>query len=254
MFFVLSKTITIFLMPIYWLLALALLTFFAKKRKRLYASALIACAILLTNPFLINSLLLSWEVKPTPLASLHETFEVGIVLTGITNHMKSPHDRIYMNEGADRIMHALMLYRKGKIRKILITGGTVTLSNKTYRSEASALQEVLMQANVPKEDIIMEEKARNTRENALYAKEILTKQFPKKRYLLITSAFHMRRAHACFQRIGVQVTPFSAGFLTQDVQYSIGMLMLPTERSIGLWQILVHEIIGYLTYKVIGYA
>jgi uncharacterized SAM-binding protein YcdF (DUF218 family) len=254
MFFVLSKTISIFLMPIYWLIGLFLLFLFSKKRKKLYMWAFICCFLLLTNPLIINTLLLGWEIKPTPLKNLEGKYDVGIVLTGITNYTKSPKDRTYLGEGADRIMHALMLYRQGKIEKILITGGTIALSGKEYTSEASELKRVLLHANVPEADIILEEKARNTRENALFAKKILDQQFPKKRYLLITSAFHMRRAWACFQRAEVEVTPFSAGVLTHDFQFLPWAQLFPTERSLSLWNTLVHEILGYLTYKVIGYA
>lgn len=259
MFFFLSKTVTVFLMPIYWLIALFLLWIFSKKRKAFFKWAFISCFLVLTNPLLINALLLAWEVAPTPLADLEGEYEVGVVLTGITNGQKSPQDRVYISEGSDRIMHALMLYRQGKIKKFLITGGSISILGEAETSEASLLKKILLQALVPESDIIIEEKARNTRENALFSKAILEKQFPNKRYLLITSAFHMRRALGCFAKAGVAVTPFSAGVHSHDFVYttrlrSIFWSMLPTERSLHLWQILVHELIGYLTYKVVGYA
>lgn len=244
-------------MPIYWLIALFLAYIFSKHSKRRYffKVCFVVFAIILTNPFLINTLLLWWEVAPTPLRDLVGKYEVGIVLTGITNTQKTPQDRIHMTEGADRLLHALMLYRQGKIEKILITGGNVSITGKVYESEAKKLKQILLQENVPVSDIITEEKARNTRENALFTKEILEKRFSKKRYVLITSGFHMRRALACFQCVGIAVTPFSAGFYTQDFSATLHVgAILPTEKALSLWQIFLHELLGYFTYKLMGYV
>jgi len=256
MFFFLSKTITIILMPVYWLIILLSLYLFTKnkKRKRFFKIAFIVCFIVLTNPFLINLILLGWEYPPTKLQDLKGEYEVGIVLTGITQNRKSPKDRVHLAEGADRIMHALMLYRQGKIKQILITGGDISIFGEARKSEASALKSVLLLAKVPEADILIEEKACNTRENAVFSKTILQKKYPQKKYLLITSAFHMRRALGCFKGVGLEVMPFSAGFYTLDLQYTIGLSgILPTEKALALWQIWVHEAIGYATYSLMGY-
>ncbi len=244
-------------MPIFWLITLFLLFIFTKQaiRKRFFKRAFIVFFIILTNPFLINLTLLSWEYPPTRLQDLQGKYDVGIVLTGVTQGHKSPTDRVHLAEGADRLMHTLLLYRQGQIKKILITGGNISIFGKVERSEASALKSLLLLAKVPEQDIIIEENARNTRENALFSKVILAKDFAHKKYLLITSGFHMRRALGCFERVGLKVTPFSAGFYTQDFDKSFGFgAILPTEKALWLWQIWVHEMIGYLTYKLLGYA
>ncbi len=254
MFFIISKTVTIFLMPIYWLVALGLGWLFAKKLKVFFKKTFITTFIILTNPFLINTLMLGWEIAPIPIDRVGK-FEIGIVLTGVVNSSKTPQDRIHMAEGADRLLHALMLYRQGKIKKILITGGNVSITGKVYASEARKLATILLQEKVDEADIIIEENARNTRENALFTKAILDKHFPNSAYLLITSGFHMRRAVACFEKVGIKVTPFSAGFYTQDFYNTLHFgAILPTEKSLYLWQIWVHEFLGYLTYKMVGYA
>jgi uncharacterized SAM-binding protein YcdF (DUF218 family) len=255
MFFFLSKTISVVVMPIFWLLVAFIYTLWVRnpKRKKRALVFTFTLFVLLTNPFIINGLLLLWEIPPTPIEDLNENYEVGIVLTGITRSLKSPQDRVYLDAGADRIMHALWLYRKGKIKKFLITGGTIDLSGKVHRSEASQLAKILADAQVPAQDIILDENAKNTRENALNSQKIIDQQFPKQKYLLITSAFHMRRATGCFRAVGLEVKPFSAGFHTIDWQRSGFSDFIPSEKALHLWYILVHEVVGYTVYWGMGY-
>lgn len=255
MFFILSKTIYIILMPIFWLILGFLYAFWVKnpqRKKRAFLGVFILF-IVLTNPFIINSLLLLWETPPTQLKDLKDTYEVGIVLTGITRYQKSPHDRTYLDAGADRIMHALWLYRAGKIKKILITGASVDIYNNTRPSEAKSLAEILKQAQVPDSVIVIEEQARNTRENALHTQYILQKRFPQQKYLLITSGFHMRRALGCFKKVGLEVQPFSAGFYTFDWAETNFGAFVPSEKAFSLWYLLIHEMVGYIVYMLIGY-
>ncbi len=256
MFFILSKTLDFLLSPLIWLSIIFLWALLTKKpllKKRLFRLG-VGLFLLLSNPLLINLALLTWEIPPTPLTSINKNYDFAIVLTGITqNAHKTPSDRVYMQEGADRILHALMLYRKGKVKKILITGGTVEVMGKKHTSEAILLAQILAHAKVSKDDILLETSARNTHENAKNTKQLLVKKYPQNRLLLITSAFHMRRAEACFKKVGLEVVPFSAGFHTQDLKWKTAWL-IPTGRALQLWSLLIHEVSGYLIYKIVGYA
>lgn len=257
MFFILSKTIAYLLMPIFWVFALLLLAAFSKnpRRQKRWLWASLGLLFFLSNPFLINLMMLQWEIPPRKLTDLpQEKYAVGVVLTGITKYQKTPRDRVYFDRGADRLMHALWLYREGKIDKILITGGIVLVSGKTYTSEAQQLARVLRQAQVPAEDIIIEDKARNTRENALFTAKILKEKFPNQAFLLITSAFHMRRARACFERVGLKPEVFSTDFLTYNLAETSYAAFLPTEGALQLWQVFTHELLGFVVYKLVGYA
>lgn len=255
MFFILSKTLDFFLLPVIWLVALFLLAFFSKKpvRKKRFFLAAFLLFLLLSNPFLINLMFLAWEIQPKKISDI-DPHDLGIVLTGITKHDKQPDDRIYFEEGADRIMHAFMLYKAGKVKKILITGATVDIYGNKKISEARRLGELLKSFGIPKKDIILEESARNTRENAVFTKKYLDKHQPGKTCLLITSGFHMRRSLACFRKIGLMPTPFSAGFYSYDLKYVTLKSFVPSEKSFYKSYILIREISGYLVYRLVGYA
>ncbi|MCH8318952.1 MAG: YdcF family protein [Bacteroidetes bacterium] len=267
MFFILSKLLSFLLMPITWILGVFIFSLFTKNTKRKKTSLKIGIVLLLffSNPFFVNEAFLLWEISPTKLSELQEDFDVGIILTGVTNMLKSPRDRVYFNKGADRVIHAIQLYKMGKIKKILISGGSSSIIGpKIY--EAKLLRKVLINSGIPNKAIIIETRSRNTRENALYSAETLKNAPPCPpellggdslgkctKYLLITSAFHMRRALGCFNKTDLDVTPFSVDFYSNDRMWKPGLIIVPNESALNRWSVLVHEIFGYVIYWVVGY-
>ena len=252
MFFILSKTLFYLLMPLTWILACFLISIFSKRpsRKKRFFHLALAFLLFFTNPFFINEGLLAWEVQPTEIAKL-KTYDVGIVLTGISNAQKEPKDRLYLNKGGDRLLHTLQLYKMGKIKKILISGGHFF---ETDIHEGKEIKNILILAGVPENDIVLEDKSLNTRENALFSAQILKEKFAGQTYLLITSAFHLRRAKACFERVGIQTDVFSVDFYSQNRTWLPSHWLAPNEKSLYYWYVLTHEILGYIVYKVVGYA
>jgi uncharacterized SAM-binding protein YcdF (DUF218 family) len=254
MFFILSKTLYYFLMPVTWFILLALLALFTKKviRKKRYVQVLVLLIIITSNPLISNELMLLWEIPPRNIESI-ENYDVGILLTGITQMDKSPKDRVYFLKGADRVSHTVQLYKLGKIKKILISGTTnITWDGTFEKMKAHPLEKVLLLYGVPQKDISWENQSRNTYENAVYSKIILQNTFPNQKYLLISSAFHLRRAQKCFEKQGIKIDTFSTDFYTSDRHLS-PRSFLPSEYSLLTISILSHELMGYLTYKLMGY-
>jgi len=254
MFFILSKTIPYLLMPLTLIIGAMVISLFLRNqvwKKRLQISS-ISLLILCSNPIIINQVFKLWEIPPTSFKQITASRTVGIVLTGVVKKEKLPHDRVYFAEGADRVTHAIQLYKAGKIQKIIITGGTGSFSQSQI-SEAPQLREVFLMCNVPEKDIVIEGKSRNTRENALAVAEILKGQFQGYDHLLITSAFHMRRSVACFENVGVTVTGFSTDFKTGDYPPKLTSYFIPQAGAIFKWHLLVRELLGMAAYKMAGY-
>ncbi len=205
-----------------------------------------------SNQFIANEAMLLWEIKPTEMAKMTTTYDVGIVLTGITNDEKKPMDRTYFNKGADRIIHALQLYRKGIIKKILISGGSGSIFNPKLK-EAQKLKSFLILAKMPSKDIIIEDKSRNTYENASNTSKLLQNTYAEGKYLLITSSFHMRRAKGCFDKAGLKTYVFSTDFYSHERNFYFDTLLFPSVGAINNWTILIREIVGISIYKLLGY-
>ena len=107
-------------------------------------------------------------------------------------------------------------------------------------------------AGVPDSLVLTEEKSRNTHENAQFT-AILLQQHPElNKLLLVTSAFHIRRAKGCFANEGLQPETFATDFYTSDRSFTPDRFM-PYEGALYHWQKLIHEMLGYVTYDAVGY-
>ncbi|WP_162910585.1 YdcF family protein [Hymenobacter oligotrophus] len=260
MFFVLSKLLDFVLEPALWLVLLPVAALVARSAKWRYRLLLatVALGVVFTNPGLSNELLRLWEMPPVRLAQLApQPYDAAVLLTGITAPRRGPADRVYLDRGADRFTNALWLYRAGRARRIIISGGSGSLQPKPgVRTEAQDLAVLLRLSGVPTQHIWLETQSRNTRENAQNTKALLRQRLPNTtpRLLLVTSAFHQRRAVGGFNKAGLQVTPFPAGYLTVQRQATPAYWLLPSAEALQQWSVLLHEVTGYVVYRLLGYA
>ena len=257
MFYFLSKTINFLVMPFSICLILLLIGILSqhKKRKKIALLLCLGGMFFISNTYIVNKALLWWEYKLVNVQDIQKTYDVGIVLSGgLMNTPKFNSDHPGLGANADRFFHAYWLYKKGKIKKILISGISSASWMENNKGETKQAAQLLVQWGVLASDIIFEERSRNTYENAIFSGRILNKLFPKGDYLLITSAFHMKRSYACFTKAGITVDAFPANFY--GINYSLEMrdYLVPDGNMIRYTNMLWHEWIGYLTYKAVGYC
>jgi uncharacterized SAM-binding protein YcdF (DUF218 family) len=256
MFFYLSK-ILLFLIKPFNLIVLALVLSFITKstwwKKRLRILGFIMLLIF-TNGFIQNELLLLWEIKPIPLDQINEKYRVGIVLGGTADSERAPNDRLFFSRGAERITHAVNLYKAGIIDKILFTGG------KGYIFEGPEIDntpifDFYIMCGVDSSDILVESTSRNTHQNAVHVRRILEDEdlFAGK-HVLLTSAYHMRRSEGCFEKEGFEVLAFSTEMNTALPQYRYNYgLFIPSVAVLENWEFIIKEWIGYIVYWIVGY-
>ncbi len=255
MFFFLSKTIDFVLMPIGILFLLLGYAYFTKNRTKSRRALLfvIVSLFMLCNTYLVTTAFRWWEFPPKDLAEVPPGYEVGVVLTG--GMIRMPNTRIdhpSLGNHADRVLQAYLLYKAGKIKKILISGGGRAVKFRRDDGYQSGL--LLKKWGVPGQDIILERKSLNTRQNALYSAEVLRQKFPDQRYLLITSSFHLRRAVGCFTKVGLKVDSFPTDIYGVELIPRLRDIFRPDPEVFGYAHLLWREWIGYVTYKVMGYC
>ena len=250
MFFILSKTVYFLAKPFTWVVLSLLLSVLIPRSRKQHLGVGLGLLLFFSNPWISNQVMRIWEVPPESIATL-PTYSVGIVLGGLTTD-KEPRDRVHVSGSADRLLHAVQLYRQKKIKKILVSGG----SGKIFRDqipEAVLLERLLLLSGIPAQDIMVEAESRNTRENALNCAKLLNERFPDGEYLLITSAYHLRRAEACFLKVGVPVNPFATDFRSDAPKYTPDLLLLPSVAAVEGWEIVIREAVGMAAYAVVGY-
>ena len=256
MFFFLSKTIDFLLMPLSISLILLLYALGTKKPKRKKNAVVLSFLILflISNSYLINRAFVWWEYKPVKISEVNKTYDAGILLTGGLINVPGLAYDPGLGVHADRSLQAYELYKAGKIKKIIITGASGNQFTEIGKGEAQQTAKFLVQWGVNPEDILLEQKARNTRENALFTAQILNQKFSKGNYLLITSAFHMRRSVGCFEKAGIKTDQFPADFYGNNYDSQTKDYFIPNPEVLGYSQLFFRELVGIVIYKIMGYC
>lgn len=253
MFFIFSKILSFLIAPLFWISLIflwAILTKSQLRRKRLLIAGFLMMFIL-SNSFLADEAARKWEGSRTENNKITAVFDVGIVLGGFASYDTLSHT-LKLNDSGDRIWQALHLYKTGKIKKLMISGGSGSILHRKV-TEGDRVFNYLAEIDIPQSDLLMEAKSRNTRENAVECAQIINSEMPDAKCLLITSAFHMRRAMGCFNKVHLDVSPYKTDFMTEQRVWDPDKLLVPSTEALDSWTKLIREIVGYYTYKVTGY-
>jgi uncharacterized SAM-binding protein YcdF (DUF218 family) len=143
----------------------------------------------------------------------------------------------------ERLRYAARLYRQTSL-PVLVTGGP-TLG--AHSSEAEQMRDALEQDfNTPVR--WLESTGMDTFENATASEKLLREEGITK-ILLVTHAWHMRRARLAFEHAGLQVVPAPMGFTTRT-EDNLLTSVVPNARAMLTTRTALHEMIGLLWYRI----
>jgi len=154
---------------------------------------------------------------------------------------------VSLNESAERATKALEIYKKNPKILILFSG----YSNKIKPigwSESDMAKKFFLEQGVRFENLIFEDKSRNTFENVQYSKDIIRNY--KGTWGLVTSAFHMPRSYFLFKRESLILEPISVDYRTGIS--SRFWINFDIKKGLENWSIILHEVIGISYYKITG--
>lgn len=145
-----------------------------------------------------------------------------------------------------RILKTAEYYKKYP-KKIYISGGS-PLQNQ--ESESSVYARELISLGVNPTDIIIEDNSKNTNENALFIKEKLN-SVENKNIILITSAFHMKRSVAIFQKNmqEFEIIPAPCNYLASQEKENF-FYYIPKYYNFMKFQLWIWESTGNIYYKI----
>ena len=171
--------------------------------------------------------LLAWRIYSFGSASSEAAADAAVVLgAAVWTTEVSPVFR-------ERINHAINLYRKGQVRKLIFTGAQ---GNPGEPTESSAARQYALESGVRASDILIEEKSHNTYENILYAKRLADTHGIKK-VLIVSDPLHMKRAMVMARDVGFVADPSptpstryqglssQVGLLAHETYYYFGYLL-----------------------------
>ena len=256
MFFVLSKTIGIIMLPANLMIgggvlgALLLATRFASLGRKLMIVSLAALAICGYSPLGI------WLLYPLearfPAWDASRGAPDGIVVLGgaIDPDLSAAHGVPVLGGGMDRVIIAAGLGRRYPNARILYSGGNANLVSNDDAKEADYALTVFETLGISRDRVILERRSRNTSENAEFARAMISPG-PGERWLLITSAFHMPRSVGIFRKAQFPIEPFPVdwrvGGRSELFRFSVSAL-----EGLGRLDTAIREWIGLTAYWLTG--
>ncbi|MDR2693346.1 MAG: YdcF family protein [Chitinispirillales bacterium] len=256
---ILSKLLVTFINPVgltLLFLACGMLFTFVWRKARLSAvffvggfALLLAFSLPVTAHFLMRGL----EGRYEPRAE-YEPASAVVLLGGFTRGRVPPRLYVETNIDANRAFGAMRVWKRGSASKIVLTGGLLEWTTSGEVTEAGCMFDLLNEHfGVDSADVLFESMARNTRDNARYTREALTAAGLGLDIILVTSAYHMPRSVAVFEKAGFTVTPAPVGYFS-DNNFSVKPLMwLPGTAPIFESSIALREYLGMTVYRALGW-
>ncbi len=235
-----------------WIIGLLLLGFLSKKSiwQKLGKGIGMSLLVILTNPFLSNLALKQLESPPKPIDQI-PLVQTGVVLGGIVA-FRDDTDQIQLNGNVERVEEAIELYHRSIVSRLIYSGGSGSVMNPEEK-ESVAMAAFITTRGVSPSDLLLEKDSRNTYENAIRTSEVLDSLGMKNQpILLITSAFHMKRALLCFEKQGIQAIPYPVDFKSDSWNWSFSWI-IPSATALTTWELIIREVLGLLMYRMTGF-
>lgn len=245
-YYMASKLFTYLVLPPgIFIVILFFASLYIKRFKRFFFSSAVVF-YLLSNSYVSDMLLSPLESPYNKHMNGFKKANVVVVLGG--GRIKGSSNLPLSQSAFKRAIWGLMMAKKENL-PLIFTGGGV---DKSY-SEADAFKETLKEISkylgvkYDTKKLFVEGKSLNTIENAKYTKELLTKIGIKKPVIvLVTSAYHMKRALNIYRKLGFTVIPSATDFLINSSSFNFFKL-LPNMYSFDKSYIALHEYFGLLS-------
>jgi len=246
----LSKLLPLFVLPLGF--SLILLALGLAKGRRRWAWAGVVVLLVSSNPLVGHFLIRSAEgwaerrqVAEVPVAD-------AIVVLSAGRALAPGPDRVSEWNDANRFFTGTDLALAGKAPLLVFTGAA-TSSEPGAPTEGDLLAAQARALGVPAERVAVTAFVFNTADEAREVAALLrARQVQRPRVVLVTSAFHMRRARQVFQQEGVAVEPFPVSFWSSDAGGFSLFWFLPSVSALNKTHTALREWYGRAFYGLRG--
>jgi uncharacterized SAM-binding protein YcdF (DUF218 family) len=137
-----------------------------------------------------------------------------VVLGGaVDERIAGARGQVQLNDAAERMTAGAALALRFPGAKLVFSGGSGALIRQGA-PEADVARKLWRELGIPEDRMLFEDRSRNTHENALFTRELMSPRAEKKRWLLVTSAWHMPRAMGAFRALDMNPVAFPVDFRT----------------------------------------
>jgi uncharacterized SAM-binding protein YcdF (DUF218 family) len=152
---------------------------------------------------------------------------------------------------AQRTVCGVDLYARGYATTVILSGGDASIFSEGPQV-AAEMKRLAVRLGVPEKAIVIEDHSRTTYENAVETKRIIG----ARPALLVTSASHLPRAAALFQKQGLDITPVPCGYSAKDrtdEPWKLNLFdLIPNVTALDISTNAIQEHVGILVYRAMG--
>jgi uncharacterized SAM-binding protein YcdF (DUF218 family) len=242
--FFLKKFVSFFVEPygmVLTLFVIGLYLLFMKKEGLAKGFLFAACALLFLfsyRPF-SNALVKNLEEQYPKYALQQNIKYIHVLGNGHNTDATQPLSSQISSAGVKRVLEGIIIHKQIEGSKLIFTGyeGDTNISNAQMNASLA------IALGVKPEEIIIEPKPKDTKEEALFTKSLVA-DAP---FILVTSATHMPRAIKLFNSLGLYPIAAPSDFIKDEFK---GFLVVPDVNSFCNSERAVHEYIGILWNKI----
>jgi uncharacterized SAM-binding protein YcdF (DUF218 family) len=156
-----------------------------------------------------------------------------------------------LNEAGERLIEGAMLAHRFPTARLIFTGGSATVGREEDTTDPSVMiRDMWVALGIAPDRVLLEQNSRNTAENARLTHDLVQPK-PGETWVLVTSAFHMPRAHETFTRNGWQdIIAWPVDFRSGDLAGLRGIWRL--DRNLLGVNLALKEYLGTLVYRITG--
>lgn len=153
-------------------------------------------------------------------------------------------------DAVDRFDGGLELFKAGRAPLLLFTRGQMPWQPDAV-PEGELLAKRALLLGVPQSAIRLTGKVGNTADEAVAARAALgiAKKRAPKRILLVSSAYHLRRAIFLFEHAGFEVIPFPVDYQVSETGGLTALRFLPNAQALAESEMALREVLGLLFYR-----
>lgn len=254
MFYYLSKILWFFIQPLnltIFLLLAGLIAGTVGRRRLAVTGSVLAFVILALSAWTsLGAMMLNPLEERFPRPPLPQKVDGIVVLGGgFEGAINLARGGYELSSSGDRMVETAILARRFPQAKVVVSGGNGSLFL-DGEGDADTAPRLLGPLGVSADRLVLEDQSRNTYENAVFSRKLVEPK-PGETWLLVTSAFHMPRAKALFDKAGFPTVPWPVDYRTSGKE-GIGLFRDNAADSLENTTMAIREWIGLFAYWLSG--
>lgn len=187
------------------------------------------------------------EHKYPPLKEIEAISDIKLIVVlggGHTSDPGLPAAGRLSGESLARLVEGIAIHKRLPQSRIILSGGNIF----DPVPESKSMADLAMILGVDKNNIQEESAGVDTEDQAVLIKKIVGKD----KFILVTSAFHIPRSMAIFQKQGMHPIPGPAGHRVKAKETIDPYMFFPGSGGIEKMEFAVHEYLGLLWAQIRG--